>query len=216
MCYHVCPLKIANITSLLIKYRLFSAPISREAHKSESPSNEVTMAPHCTLCEVASRMKTRNVEGGSRRHHSRSGIPKYKTWLERRGGRKGGGGTGVLIKIRVGPVKGQDFSGVPACKPAGTHKIWFLLIICIMCVHSEKILNGQVVWDWLFWPCPCLCFQFCFQNSNMSAIFLAAVVLAELQFQSNRSQTLHNTYPCLFVALHAGIFRSTSDRKSVV
>lgn len=34
-----------------------------------------------------------------------------------------GARTGVLIKIRVGPVKGQDFSGVPACKPAGTHKI---------------------------------------------------------------------------------------------
>lgn len=40
-------------------------------------------------------------------------------------GRQKGGGvkTGVLIKIRVGPVKGQDFSGVPASKPAGTHKI---------------------------------------------------------------------------------------------
>lgn len=86
------PLKIANITGLLIKYHLFPAPISREAHKSESSSNEVTMSPHCTLCEVASRMKARNAEGGSRRHHSCSGIPKYKTWLERRGGRKRGGG----------------------------------------------------------------------------------------------------------------------------
>lgn len=31
--------------------------------------------------------------------------------------------TGVLIKIRVGPVKDQDFSGPQSFKPAGTHKI---------------------------------------------------------------------------------------------
>lgn len=73
------PMKVANITRLHIKYHLFPAPISREAHKSQSFSNEVTMSPHCTLCEVASHMKARNVERGSRRHPSWPGMPKYKT-----------------------------------------------------------------------------------------------------------------------------------------
>lgn len=72
------------------KIGLIPAPISREAYKSEPSSNEVTMSPYCTLCEVASHMKARNVERGSRRHHSCSGMPKYKTWLERRGGGIGG------------------------------------------------------------------------------------------------------------------------------
>lgn len=134
-------LKIANMTSLPIKYRLFPAPISREPIKNKSSSNEVMMSPHCTPCETASHMEARNVEAGSHRHHSWPGMPKYKTWLKRREGRKWGKKLGFVL---------WRAARLPTCWSPQTR---FLLNICIIYryLHNRLLWILKNIWvDWFF------------------------------------------------------------------
>lgn len=106
------------------------------------------MSPHCTPCETASHMEERNVEGGSHRHHSWPGMPKYKTWLKRRGGGKLGKKLGFVL---------WRAARLPTCwspqTQIFTHYLHNLSISTQQfSVDPEEHLEG-LIFHWFFQPC---------------------------------------------------------------